>query len=487
MRRMFTARNKWQLNSGDAILIQSRLTYDREMSGKLPRILIVDDEPNMLHMLSAVLKQDGFDPECADSAERALDTASRGGFDFILSDVRMPGMDGVQLLEQLRKKGIDTMVILMSAYGTIDLALEAIGKGAYDYISKPFKSDEVVLTLRKAAERERLRKEVLLLKKRLSSLETSSQIIAHSEALQAVLRMAHRVADFDSSVLITGESGTGKELVAREIHNRSPRSQGAFVGINCAAIPRDLLESELFGHMRGAFTGAEADKAGIFEEAEGGTLLLDEIGSMDAALQVKILRALDGGEIRRVGENKVRRTSVRILAATNEDLSAAMENGSFRRDLYFRLNVMHLHIPPLRERKEDIVPLVEHFVSSLNKKMGLKIRHITREARDALLAYEWKGNVRELQNVVERAMILAGGDFISLETLPHDIRSGGPHIRQLPGKEETISLKKAVKELERVLIAKALNRSGGNKSRAADLLEISYPSLLNKIKEHGLT
>ncbi len=458
------------------------------MPAQLPRILIVDDEPNMLHMLSAVLKQDGFDPECAESAERALDMASRSSFDFILSDVRMPGMDGVQLLEQLRGKGIDSMVILMSAYGTIDLALEAIGKGAYDYIAKPFKTDEVVLTLRKASERERLRKEVLLLRKRLRSFEASSQIIACSEALQGVLRMAHRVAGFDSSVLITGESGTGKELVAREIHNRSPRSQGSFVGINCAAIPRDLLESELFGHVRGSFTGAEGDKPGIFEEAEGGTLFLDEIGSMDTILQAKILRALDGGEIRRVGENKVRRTSVRILAATNEDLTLAMENGSFRRDLYFRLNVIHLHIPPLRDRKEDIVPLVEYFVNSLNKKMGLKIRHITREAQDALLAYEWKGNVRELQNVVERAMILAVGDFISLETLPHDIRSGGPPIQNLRDrdKEETISLKKAVKELERVLIAKALNRSGGNKSRAAELLEISYPSLLNKIKEHGL-
>jgi len=437
-------------------------------------------------MLSAVLKQDGFDPECAESAHQALDMASQGNFDFILSDVRMPGMDGVQLLEQLRERRIDTMVILMSAYGTIDLALEALRKGAYDYIAKPFKTDEVVLTLRKASERERLRKEVVQLRKRLRYYERGSEVIACSEALRDILSTAHRVAGFDASVLITGESGTGKELVARDIHNHSLRSQGSFVAINCAAIPRDLLESELFGHVRGAFTGADKDKAGIFEEAEGGTLFLDEIGCMDITLQVKILRALDKGEIRRVGENRVRLTSVRVLAATNEDLSAAMENGSFRRDLYFRLNVVHLHIPPLRDRKADILPLVEHFVITLNKKMGLKIRHITREAQDALLAYEWKGNVRELQNVVERAMILSTGDSISLEALPHDIRSVGPKIPNFWEEEETISLKKATKDLERVLIAKALNRSGGNRSRAAELLEVSYPSLLNKIKEYGL-
>ncbi len=457
------------------------------MTERPPKILIVDDEPNMLHMLNAVLKQDGFDPECAESALRALEMVSQDSFDFILSDVRMPGMDGVQLLEQLRERGIDTMVILMSAYGTIDLALEALRKGAYDYIAKPFKTDEVVLTLRKAAERERLRKEVVQLRRRLRFCEVSSEIIACSEALKDILSTAQRVASFDSSVLITGESGTGKELVAREIHKHSPRSEGSFVGINCAAIPRDLLESELFGHVRGAFTGADKDKSGIFEEAEGGTLFLDEIGSMDTALQVKILRALDSGEIRRVGETRVRRTSVRILAATNEDLSAAMENGSFRPDLYFRLNVVHLHIPSLRDRKADILPLVEHFVRTLNKKMGLKIRHITREAQDALLAYQWKGNVRELQNVVERAMILATGDSISLENLPQDIRSAGRKIRNLWEDEETISLKKATKDLERVLITKALNRSGGNRSRAAELLEISYPSLLNKIKEHDLT
>jgi two-component system response regulator AtoC len=457
------------------------------MSERIPRILIVDDEPNMLHMLRTVLKQDGFDPECAESAQKALDLVSDQSFDFIISDVRMPGMDGVQLLEELRKRGIDTMVILMSAYGTIDLALEAIRKGAYDYISKPFKTGEVVFALRKASERERLRREVLRLKRRLKSFDVGSEIIACSQELKSVLHTAHLAARFDSSVLITGESGTGKELIAREIHSHSPRSQGSFVPINCGAIPKDLLESELFGHARGAFTGADAAKTGLFEEADEGTLFLDEIGSMDIVLQVKLLRALDSGEIRRVGENKSRKVSVRILAATNEDLAAAMENGQFRQDLYFRLNVVHVDVPPLRDRREDIVPLVEHFVHRLNKRMGLKIRTITRETQEALLAYEWKGNVRELENVVERAMILTTGDAITLECLPYDIRSYGPKIPDFLGEEETLSLKKATKDLERVLIAKALNRTGGNRSKAAGILEISYPSLLQKIKAHGLT
>lgn len=456
------------------------------MTDRIYKILIVDDEPNMLHMLSAVLKQDGFSPECTESASEALELASQENFDFILSDVRMPGMDGVQLLGALRKRGIDTMVILMSAYGTIDLALEAMRKGAYDYISKPFKTDEVVLTLRKASERERLRREVMQLRRRLRHYEVGTEIVVYSEALRTVLETAHRVAAFDSSVLITGESGTGKELLAREIHSRSARSEGSFVAVNCGAIPQGLLESELFGHARGAFTNADVAKAGLFEEAEGGTLFLDEIGSMDVSLQVKLLRALDSGEIRRLGETKSRKTSVRILAATNEDLSAAMDTGSFRRDLYFRLNVVHLHVPPLRDRKDDIIPLVEHFVTGLNKKLGLKIQRMTREVQDALCAYTWKGNVRELQNVVERAMILTTKDVITLDCLPEDIRGRAPKVPDIPEDQETLSLKKATKDLERTFIRNALNRTGGNRSRAAELLEISYPSLLSKIKEHGL-
>lgn len=456
------------------------------MPEQFSKILIVDDEPNMLHMLSTVLREDGFHPQCAEDGPTALEIAVREPFDFILSDVRMPGMDGIQLLEALRDRGIEVMVILMSAYGSIDLALEGMRKGAYDYISKPFKTDEVVLTLRKAAERERLRREVVRLRRRLLRLESGPHIVWAGTAMKSVLHTARHVAPFDSSVLITGESGTGKELLAREIHARSQRAEGPFLAVNCGALAEGLLESELFGHARGAFTGANEDKTGIFEEAEGGTLLLDEIGCMDPPLQAKILRFLDSGEIRRVGENSSRTVSVRILAATNEDLEAAMESGRFRQDLFFRLNVVNIHLPPLRERKEDIIPLVEHFVSLLNRKMGRKISRITKEAQKALLSYGWRGNVRELQNVMERAMILSSGDEISLEALPDDIRK--IDIGFVPAHDDAspLSLKKASRELERTLIVKALNRTGGNRSQASALLEISYPSLLQKIRDYGI-
>jgi two-component system response regulator AtoC len=456
------------------------------MAGKALKILVVDDEPNMLHMLSTILRQDGFDPSCAQNAQEALELAADNDFDFILSDVRMPGMDGIQLVEELARRGSRAIVILMSAYGNTDLALEAMRKGAYDYISKPFKTDEVVLTLRKAAERERLRREVVRLKRRLSRVEESPEIVAKSPAMKAVLQTVRQVAPFDSAVLITGESGTGKEVTAREIHRCSQRAEGPFVPLNCSAIPSGLLESELFGHAAGAFTGAKDEKPGLFEEADGGTLFLDEIGAMDASLQAKLHRALDSGEIRRVGETLKREVSVRILAATNEDLKAAIADGRFRSDLYYRLDVLRIHLPPLAERKEDIIPLVEHFVTIFNRKMGLKITGLTREAQDALLNYSWKGNVRELQNVVERAMILAEGEVITPEDLPSDIlAAAGPSIPEVMD-QGTLSLKKASRELEKALIMKALNRTGGNRSHAALLLEISYPSLLQKIKEYGI-
>lgn len=450
------------------------------------RILIVDDEPNMLHMLGTILRQDGFETQTASTAREALDLAGREQFDFVLSDVRMPGMDGIQLLEHLREAHIEVIVILMSAYGSVDLALEAMRKGAYDYISKPFKTDEVVLTLRKAAERERLRREVVRLRRRLQLSEVSPEIIAESSAMKAVLETAAQFAPYDSSVLITGESGTGKELVAREIHRLSRRSDGPFLVVNCGAIPGNLLESELFGHVRGAFTGAYADKPGLFEDADGGSLLLDEIGAMDPALQVKILRVLDSGEIRRVGENKTKAVSVRIIAATNEDLEKALERGTFRNDLYFRLNVVRIQIPPLRERRDDVMPLVEFFVHVFNQRMGLHIRRVTREARQALLRYEWKGNVRELQNVIERAMILAEGDCIAYGHLPYDMLVSGISSTIIFDDQETLSIKEASKELERTLIYRALDRTNGNRSKAAELLEISYPSLLQKMKEYKM-
>jgi two-component system response regulator AtoC len=450
------------------------------------KVLIVDDEPNMLHMLSTVLAEDGFGCMCAQSGKEALRLVATESFDFILSDIRMPGMDGLRLLEALKAQGTSSIVILMSAYGTVDLALEAIRKGAYDYISKPFKTDEVVLTFRKAAEREKLRREVIKLRRRLNYYEKDTEIIAKSNSMKDLLSSAKQIAPFDSAVLITGESGTGKELLARQIHRTSSRNQGPFVALNCSAIPTNLLETELFGYSRGAFTGATSDKPGLFEEADGGSLFLDELGAMEYALQGKLLRSLDKGEIRRLGENVSRSVSVRIIAATNEDLAKAIEDGRFREDLLYRLNVIHLHIPPLRERKEDILPLIHHFIDTFNKKLGFKIAGITREAQEALLRCPWKGNVRELQNVLERAMILASGDHIDADGLPHDISQTISFDRELEKEGDDFSLKRAQRELEKKLITRALNRTGGNRSQAAGLLEISYPSLLQKIKEYGL-
>ncbi len=457
------------------------------MTESAGKILIVDDEPNMLHMLGSVLKQDGFEPSTASSGREALEMAAEDRFDFILSDVRMPGMDGIQLLTTLREQGIDAVVIMMSAYGTVELALEAMRKGAYDYIAKPFKTDEVVLTLRKAAERERLRREVIKLKRRLKHTEGRPELIAKSPAMQAILQTVEQTAPYDTSVLITGDSGTGKELTAREIHLRSPRAENPFVAVNCGALPEGLLESELFGHTKGAFTGATSAKPGLFEEADSGTLLLDEIGTMSAGLQVKILRAVDTGAIRRLGETRERKVSVRILAATNEDLQDAIARGDFREDLYYRLGVMHIHIPPLRERPEDIVPLVEHFTAVCNKKLGTKITRIERAAQELLLSYSWPGNVRELQNVIERSIILTASDALTVESLPADLRNDCAEPVSQPDDDGPLALKKAVKGLEKTLIMRALNRTGGNRSQAASLLEISYPSLLQKIKEHGLS
>jgi two-component system, NtrC family, response regulator AtoC len=325
------------------------------------------------------------------------------------------------------------------------------------------------------------------LKRRLRHSESSPSIVARSSAIKALLEMVLQVAPADCAVLITGDSGTGKELMAREIHRCSARSEGPFVPVNCAAIPAGLLESELFGHVAGAFTGAGTDRLGLFEEADGGTLLLDEIGAMDPALQGKLLRAIESGEVRRVGDTAVRRISTRILAATNEDLDNALKTGRFREDLYYRLNVVHLHVPPLAQRREDIIPLVEHFVGIFNRRMGLRVSAISREAQDALLRYSWKGNVRELQNIVERAMILTPGDTITLESLPHDIRTSVTRLTDRWRDDETLSLKKASRDLERTLISRALNRTGGNRSQAAALLEISYPWLLQKIKEYGIS
>jgi two-component system response regulator AtoC len=450
------------------------------------RVLIVDDEENFRHMLSVILKKEGYDVEAASNGEEALQKISLSPFDQILCDIRMPKMDGLEFLNETKKTGVDSTIIMMSAYGTVDIAIEAIKLGAYDYISKPFKPDEIILTLKKAEERERLRRENEFLRKEVKKEYSFENIISKNKMMQKMFEVIKKVAQYKSTILITGESGTGKELVARALHYNSDRSQNPFVPVNCGAIPENLLESELFGHAKGAFTDAIRTKRGLFEEADNGTLFLDEIGELPGQLQVKLLRVLQDGEIRRVGESKSIQIDVRIVAATVKDLTKEVNEGRFRDDLYYRLNVLPIHIPPLRERKEDIPLLTAHFVKKYSQAMNKNVVGLDSKALEALMNYKWYGNVRELENTIERAIVLADRENIELDNLPIEIQNFQEEIRLEPLAEEEYSIKKASRFLEMNLIKKALIKTKGNHTHAAKLLEISHRALLYKIKEYGI-
>jgi two-component system response regulator AtoC len=450
------------------------------------RVLIVDDEENFRHMLSVILIKEGYEVETASNGEEGLQKAGLSPFDQILCDIRMPHMDGLEFLREIKKGGVEASIIMMSAYGTVDIAIEAMKLGAYDYISKPFKPDEIVLTLRKGEEREQLRRENQLLRKEISKEYSFENIVSKNEKMQKIFDVIKKIAQYKSTVLISGESGTGKELVARALHYNSDRSQNPFIPINCGAIPENLLESELFGHVKGAFTDAIRTKKGLFEEADGGTLFLDEIGELPAQLQVKLLRVLQEGEIRRIGESKSIKTDVRIVAATVKDLSKEVNEGRFREDLFYRLNVLPIHIPPLRERKEDIPLLIQHFIKKYNQSMNKGIIDVDRSALEILMSYKWYGNVRELENTIERAIVLTDKDHIELENLPHEIKDFKEEVVPEPSFDEEYSVKKASKVLEIGLIKKALRKTKGNHTHAAKLLEISHRALLYKIKEYGI-
>jgi two-component system, NtrC family, response regulator AtoC len=373
---------------------------------------------------------------------------------------------------------------MMSAYGDDEAALEAIRRGAYDFIAKPFRAEQVLLLVRKAIEREGLRREVEQLHDELVALRAPSGIVGRSPKIGQALALAEKVARHPSTVLITGESGTGKELIARHIHEASPRAARPFVAVNCAAIPESLLESELFGHAKGAFTGATADRQGLFEEAHEGTLFLDELGDLPVPLQVKLLRALQESEVRRVGDNASRSIDVRLLAATARDLEADVAEGKFRPDLYYRINVVRIHLPALRDRSEDIPELVRHFVDRFNRRLGLRVTGVTAAAMRALVQYPWPGNVRELENVVERAMVLTDGPQLDMEQLP---TLAAPVARSdAGGSPLDLSVKRRTEELERALIREALERTRGNRTRAAKLLDLSHRALLYKIRDYGL-
>ncbi len=459
-----------------------------KISEKKASILIVDDEENMRHMLAAMLSKAGYRTDTAGDGRQALEKAGSGSYDYILCDIKMPVMGGMEFLKNAGKLLGETTVIMMSAYGTIDLAVEAMKLGAYDFISKPFKPDEVRLAIEKAEERERLKRENIKLRRRLEMMETRDgfgNLVAKSPAMQSVFKLARKVAAYDTTVLITGESGTGKELLARAIHQEGPRSKGPWVPVNCGGIPENLLESELFGHVRGAFTGADRHRPGLFAEADGGTIFLDEIGELPLSLQVKLLRVLQESEIRPVGGQKTRRVDVRVIAATSRDLGRAMAESSFREDLFYRLNVMPIHMPPLRQRPEDIPLLCRHFVDKFNAALDRRIEDVSPPAMKLLLRHPWPGNVRELENAIERAMVLCEGDRLGPEAFD-GIIGGLAAGRDVTAMFDGFSIKAARRVIEKALIEKALQATGGNRTRAARLLEISHPSLLSKIKTYGL-
>ena len=450
------------------------------------RVLVVDDEENVRLALTTLLRKHGYEVEVAAGGRDALELLGRFGPDFVLTDVRMPQMSGVDLLGEIKARGFDTTVIVMSAFGRIDQALEVIRAGAYDYIAKPFRGDEVILSLKKAEERETLRRENKALKAHLRQENRFEDLFARSKSMEAIFKSVQKVADYKTTVLVTGESGVGKELIARALHATSSRRTQPFVAVNCGAIPENLLESELFGHKRGAFTDATSDRRGLFEEASGGTLFLDEIGELPLSLQVKMLRVVQEDLIRRVGDSKDLAINVRIVAATHRDLAAEVKAGRFREDLFYRIHVLQLHVPPLRDRKEDIPILVDHFVAKNNARLGLSIRGLTAEAHAVLLDYAWPGNVRELENTIERAMVLCEAEIIGAHDLPERIRESLDPVQvQLASGE--VSIKKTVAAIEQILIKRALARTKGNRTRAAQLLEISHRALLYKLKDYGLT
>ncbi|HKP60994.1 MAG TPA: sigma-54 dependent transcriptional regulator [Polyangiales bacterium] len=452
----------------------------------LRRVLVVDDEENIRLVLQTLLTKKGYEVTTAVSAEQALSLAAESAPDFVLTDVKMPGMSGIDLCRELRARAPQTCVIMMSAYGSVEQALEAVRVGAYDYVAKPFKQDEILFALAKAEEHETLLRENRALRDAARGAESFPELLGQSQAIQVVFRLISKVADYRTTVLIQGESGTGKELVARALHRRSSRRDKAFVAINCGAIPDTLMESELFGHKRGAFTDAHADKLGMFQEASGGTLFLDEIGELTMPLQVKLLRVLQEGTLRPVGGSKDVQVDVRVIAASVRDLSKEVAQGRFREDLYYRLNVLQIVVPPLRDRVEDVSLLIEHFIARNNARLGTHIRGIDPRAKKLLLGYSWPGNVRELENLIERAVVLCEGDVLMPEDIPERIQAPQDSVAQVLSSGE-LSIKRASRVIEEALIKRALDKTRGNRTAAARLLEISHRALLYKIKEYGLS
>ena len=452
------------------------------------RILVIDDDEALRESLEMILSAEGYEVLTADRGETALELIESSTVDAVLCDLRMPGLDGFDLLPQIARQLPGAPIILMSAHGTDDLAIEAIQRGAYDYLAKPFQPSEVRLTLLKAHERERLRRKSELLQRDMRQSLGERSIVAASDGMIELLEMLDRTAGYKSTVLVTGESGTGKEVIARAIHAQSPRRESPFVAVNCGAIPENLLESELFGHAKGAFTGANRAHRGLFAEADQGTLFLDEIAEMPVALQVKLLRAIQEEEIRPVGESKSQQVDVRVIAATARNLEREITEGRFREDLFYRLNVVRLEVPPLRDRRDDIPLLVDHFLARFREQLGRPVRAVADDALDLLVGYAWPGNVRELENLIERAVILSDGETVEASALPRVVSTSvaAKAIAEGDDQNEDLCLKRARQVFEAGVIRKALARTGGNRTHAAKVLEISHRALLYKIKGYGI-
>ncbi len=453
----------------------------------LSRVLLVEHEAKRRFTTEQMLSEEGYEVTSAVDGEQALALLAEQSFDLVLSDVQMPRLDGWGLLARLTERRNAPVVIMMSAYGEPDTALEVMKNGAYDYIAKPLTREDLLLTLRKAEERERLRRDNVRLREEALEQFSFENILAQSPKMLEVFAIIRKISEYKTTVLVTGESGTGKELIARALHFNSPRRDDPFVAVNCGAIPADLLESELFGHVKGSFTDAVRDKKGLFELAHRGTLFLDEIGELPLQLQVKLLRALQEEEIRRLGSSQATKVDVRIVAATVKDLPKEVREGRFRDDLYYRLNVLSIHLPPLRERPEDMALLVDHFLEKHSDKHGIRKPEISKAALRTLMDYRWPGNVRELENTIERVVILAE-DTVDPQDLPQDMLppSSSPAIEERNNAENPLSLKRRVRGLEETLIRRALDLSHSNRTRAAKLLDISHRTLLYKMQEYGI-
>jgi DNA-binding NtrC family response regulator len=442
------------------------------------RVLIVEDEEKLRRVVQLQLQSAGFDVEQAGSAEDALRFADRA--DLVITDLKLPGMDGLQLISALRRQNSRTPVIVITAFGSVETAVEAMKAGAADFVTKPFSLDHLLTVSNKALEMRALRDENRKLREELGIRYEFANIIGRSPAMQEIFATITRVAPTRATVLLAGESGVGKDLIARAIHFHSPRRDRPFVKINCTAIPENLMESELFGYEKGAFTGAVASKPGKFEQADTGTVMLDEIGDVPPAIQVKLLRVLQERELERLGSNKTKQIDVRIIAATNVDLRIALENGTFREDLYYRLNVLPLNIPPLRQRKADIPYLADHFAAKIGKDMGRSCR-ISESAMDKLMTYDWPGNVRELENALERSIVLCGGDVMGADDIRLD------ESRNRPAQSEHfLPQGMSLDQYEQSIIREALRRAGGNKSHAARLLGITRNALRYRLSQMGI-